>query len=106
LGAGHNFNFPFHYKSTTFTARSRENKQIVTKEFMSDKTAKFYPSLELSAGISFHGVGRFSLRVQTFYMSFFNPAYSENINGTDILPYQTTVFNQNLRIIISYNPAL
>lgn len=106
IGAGHNFNFPFHYKHTTFTARSREDKSIVTKEYFSDRVSKFYPYMEISAGISFHGFGRFSIRLQTFYMNFFNAAYTQSVNNIDIMPYQNLIFEQNIRIIIAYNPAL
>ena len=102
LGAGHNFNFPIHYKLRSYDAGTRKNKQVVHSEFLSKRVSKFYPSMELSAGVMLHGIGRFSGRFQMYYMSFLNPAYTDN--GAS--PYADLLFERQLRFVISYNPGL
>ena len=106
LGTGHNFNFPIHYKLKTFDAGTRDNKQIAIAEYFSDRVSFIYPSLEFSAGVSLHGIGRFSLRLQMFYLGFFNPAFSETINGAEIKPYEDLLIENQMKIIFSYNPGL
>ncbi len=103
VGAGHNFNIPFHYKAKRFDAGGFKNKEILTSEFFSKRTARFYPSIEISAGVSIHGVGRFSVRLQTFYLDFFNPAFEED----GVLPFEALVVENKLNlVVISYNPGL
>ena len=102
LGAGHIFNFPFHYKEKKFSAGGFKDKEIRVSEFFSSRVLPFYPALEVSAGMSFHRVGRFSLRLQTFYLDFFNVAFEEN----GVTPYSSILVENKLNFLISYNPGL
>ncbi len=103
VGAGHNFNFPIHYRQNNYDAGGFDNKRKAVSEFFSDHIMRFYPSMELSAGISIHTIGRFSVRLQMHYLDFFNLAYEEN----GVKPYETLVFENRFKfIIISYNPGL
>jgi len=103
IGAGVNFNFNFHYKQTNFDYGTKDNKSIVIKEFFSDQINVFYPSIELSAGIRLHGIGRFSLRLQTFAGSLLNQAF---VDDAGLKPYETLVVPQNFKILLSYNSGL
>lgn len=103
VGAGHNFNFPFHYRQFTYDAGGFDNKERVASEFFSPHIMKFYPSLELNVGFSTHRIGRFNLRVQMHYLDFFDLGYQQD----GIKPYETLVFENRYKfIIISYNPGL
>lgn len=103
LGTGMNFNFNFHYKQTTFDYGTRLNESLVVTEYFSKQINLFYPSIELSAGISLHGVGRFSIRLQTFPGSLLNQAY---VDEAGLKPYETLNVTQNFRILLSYNSGL
>ncbi|HAN77014.1 MAG TPA: hypothetical protein DCQ31_04175 [Bacteroidales bacterium] len=103
IGGGNNFNFPIHYRQFKYDAFSFNNKQKVVSEFFSDQIVKFYPSLELNAGFSTHGIGRFSIRVQMHFLDFFNLGYTEN----GVLPYEKITWTNRYKLIIlSYNPGL
>lgn len=103
LGTGVNFNFNFHYKQTTADFGTRNNKSLVVSEYFSKQINLFYPSVEVSAGISLHGYGRFSIRLQTFPGSLLNQAFVAS-DGT--MPYETLNITQNFRILFSYNSGL
>lgn len=103
IGTGFNFNFNFHYKKKTFDYGTRENKSVVVSEFFSKQVKIFYPSIELSAGVSLHGIGRFSIRLQTFPESFFNLAY---VDDAGLKPYEDLQVVESFRILLSYNPGL
>jgi len=103
VGAGHNFNFPFHYRQNTYDAGGFDNRQQTVSQFFSPQIMKFYPSIELSVGLSTHTIGRFNLRVQMHYLDFFNVGYQKD----GIKPYENIVFENRFKfIIISYNPGL
>ena len=108
LGVGFNFNFPFHYRLKTFDVGTRQNKEIAVSEFFSKRVTNFYPSAEVSAGISLHGIGRFSIRLQMFPANFFNTAYTETVEGYELesKPYEGIVIERNFRILLSYSPGL
>lgn len=106
LGVGNNFNFPFHYKLKRYDANTRENKSIVVSEFFSKRVSWFYPSLEFSAGISIHKIGRFSVRFQINYLSFFNPEFTEIVQGYEVKPYENIVVNRHWGLTFGYNPGL
>lgn len=106
IGTGFNFNFNVYYKQKTFSAGGRQNKHIITSQFFSKKVNMFYPSMELSAGISLYGLGRFSIRVQYFPISLLNQTWTEVVSGSQVNPFEDLVTMPNMKIVLSYNPGL
>ncbi len=105
FGTGINYNFNLHYKYKTFDAGGRKNKYVVASEFFSDRVNFFYPSAEISAGISLHGLGRFTLRFQTFPISLLNPIYTETVRGYEVKPFED-ISALPFRFILSYSSGL
>lgn len=106
IGTGYNLNFNLYYKQKTFTAGGRQNKFVVASGFFDPRVSIFYPSLELSAGVSLHGLGRFSIRAQYFPTSLLNKTFTELVSGMEVRPYEDLVIMPNIKILLSYNPAL
>lgn len=106
LGTGVNFNFNLHYKQRTYDYGTKNNEQVIVNDYFSEQVNVFYPSIDFSAGISLHGIGRISLRAKLYTGSLFNQAYTETVDGLEVKPYEDLTVTQSFKIMISYNSGL
>ena len=100
LMAAVGFDYNLHYKEKIFPNQKRSEKQVVLREWWSNRVTKFNPHAKVGLGMR-EGL---YVYVDYYFSEFLNQDFTETINGVEIKPYhnlQANRFNIGIGFMIN-----